>query len=303
MTTTTTEGFVIAVDKPVGPTSFDVVARLRRAFRERRVGHTGTLDPLASGLMLVCVGPATRLVPWLTDADKVYLAEVSLGRETTSGDLDGETVEGPDDGLEVAGALSALQLETALRGFVGEIDQVPPVFSAIRVDGKRAYERARAGEKVEMASRRVRIDRLELRAWRSPIASVEIACGKGTYVRSLAVDLGRALGCGGHLAGLRRLAVGPHRLEHAWTLDAIEADPAGAAAAALTPARALEALPAYRPEGRALDDVLQGRPHRAPDDVGLELTRVLDATDRLLALVARDDTGQVRVVRGFGASA
>jgi tRNA pseudouridine55 synthase len=299
MTTTKAEGFVVAVDKPVGPTSFDVVSRLRRAFGERRIGHTGTLDPLASGLMLVCVGPATRLVPWLTDADKTYLAEVSLGRETTSGDLDGETVPGPIDALQTAAELSLVQLESALAGFVGVLDQVPPVFSAIRIDGKRAHERARAGEKVEMAPRRVRIDRLVLHAWVPPVASVEVACGKGTYVRSLAVDLGRALGCGGHLTGLRRLAVGPHRLEDAWTLDALEADPEGAAASALTPAQALEALPAYRPEGRALEDVRQGRPHRAPDTVGLELTRALDASGRLLALVSRDDTGHVRVVRGF----
>lgn len=211
--TTTSDGFVVAVDKPVGPTSFDIVAALRRVYRERRVGHTGTLDPLASGLMLVCVGPATRLVPWLTDADKAYRATISLGRETVSGDLDGVDAPVVADAAARARALSRADVAAVLSRFVGEIDQVPPAFSAIRVDGQRAHERARAGEVVEMPSRRVRIDALDLVEWSPPDAVVDVRCGKGTYVRSIGIDVGRALGVGGHLSALRRTAVGDGR----WT--------------------------------------------------------------------------------------
>jgi len=298
--TTTSEGFVVAVDKPVGPTSFDIVAALRRCFRERRVGHTGTLDPLASGLMLVCVGPATRLVPWLTDADKAYRATIRLGRETVSGDLDGADAPVAADAAVRARALSAAEVQSALRQFLGEIDQRPPVFSAIRVDGRRAHERARAGEAVELPARRVRIDTLELIEWSPPDAVVDVRCGKGTYVRSVGIDVGRALGVGGHLAALRRTAVGHWSIEAATPLDAILRAPD--AAERLTPAEALGFLPAYRPTGRALDDVLHGRPHAAEVELGTGPTRALDPDGRLVAIVARREDGQVYVDRGFGAA-
>jgi len=298
--TTTSDGFVVAVDKPVGPTSFDIVAALRRAYRERRVGHTGTLDPLASGLMLVCVGPATRLVPWLTDADKAYRATISLGRETVSGDLDGADAAVAPDAPARARALSRADVAVALSRFVGEIDQVPPVFSAIRVDGQRAHERARAGEVVEMPPRRVRIDALDLVAWSPPDAVVDVRCGKGTYVRSLGIDVGRALGVGGHLSALRRTSVGHWSVEAATTLEGIMRSPD--AARRLSPTEALAFLPVYRPEGRALDDVLHGRPHAGEVDVGSGPTRALDPGGRLVAIVSRRDDGRIYVDRGFGAA-
>jgi tRNA pseudouridine55 synthase len=298
--TTTSDGFVVAVDKPVGPTSFDIVAALRRVYRERRVGHTGTLDPLASGLMLVCVGPATRLVPWLTDADKAYRATISLGRETVSGDLDGVDVPVVADAAARARALSRVDVAAVLSRFVGEIDQVPPAFSAIRVDGQRAHERARAGEVVEMPSRRVRIDALDLVEWSPPDAVVDVRCGKGTYVRSIGIDVGRALGVGGHLSALRRTAVGDWSVDAATPLDALVRSPE--TARQLTPAEALASLPAYRPVGRALDDVLQGRPHVSDGTVGLGATRALDPSGRLIAIVSCRDDGRVYVDRGFGAA-
>ena len=194
---------VLAVDKPAGWTSFDVVAVVRKAVGAKRVGHGGTLDPLATGLLPVLIGSATRFSDSLHRASKVYAALVLFGRETTTDDAEGSVrreAAVPD--------LDRDALNDALDAFRGEILQTPPAFSAVKVAGRRAYRAARAGEEVRLEPRRVRIDRLEVASWRAPALHVLIVCGSGTYVRSLARDIGRACGSAAHLGALRRLAVG-----------------------------------------------------------------------------------------------
>jgi tRNA pseudouridine55 synthase len=219
----TTDGLVV-VDKPAGWTSHDVVARLRRIYGLRRVGHAGTLDPDATGVLLVGLGRATRLLRFLTETGKVYRGEVAFGVATDTLDAAGtETARRPMP------ALSGDDLAGVLPRFLGTIAQVPPMVSAIKVEGRRLHERARAGEVVERAPRMVRIDRIEVEAFTPgefPRAQLLVACGSGTYIRSLAADLGEAAGGYAHLAWLRRLQVGPFSVEEARTVDEIAESPA-----------------------------------------------------------------------------
>ena len=217
---------VVRVDKPAGPTSHDVVAAARRAFGERRIGHTGTLDPFATGLLLVCVGrPATRLVPLLTGLPKRYEAVARLGEETTTDDGTGDvTLRASTEGLDVAAVRAALE------GMVGESMQTPPAFSAKKVEGKRAYESARAGVEVDLAPVKVTLHEIVVRDVRLPDVAFEVACSSGTYVRAIARDLGRALGVGGHLTALRRTAIGVHSVHGAVTVDALHDEDAVRAA-------------------------------------------------------------------------
>ena len=207
------------VDKPVGLTSHDVVARVRRLAGTRRVGHAGTLDPMATGVLVVGVERATRLLGHLALTDKSYDATIRLGQSTTTEDADGEVV------AEVSTAgLSDQDIGAALGRLVGEFDQVPSAVSAVKVGGRRAYARVRAGEQVDLAPRRVSIGRLDLLAVRRQPAGpvdvdVSLDCSTGTYVRAIARDVGAALGVGGHLTALRRTRVGPFTLADAYSLD------------------------------------------------------------------------------------
>jgi tRNA pseudouridine55 synthase len=214
---------LVVVDKPGGWTSFDVVARMRRLAGTRRVGHAGTLDPMATGVLVIGVGKATRLLGHLALTGKVYRATMRLGETTNTDDAEGELIAAvPADGLDEG------VLRKALDAFRGEIIQVPPQISAIKVDGKRSYARVRAGETVELAARTVTVSRLDLEDVRRGQATLdldlEIACSSGTYIRSIARDLGAALGVGGHLTALRRTAVGPYRIEVARTLEQLVDD-------------------------------------------------------------------------------
>jgi tRNA pseudouridine55 synthase len=201
---------VLAVDKPQGWTSFDVVAVVRKATGAKRVGHGGTLDPLATGLLPVLVGSATRFSDRLHEASKVYAALVLFGQETATDDAEGE-VRRDAAVPEIDGDA----LDAVLRGFRGEIMQTPPAFSALQVGGQRAYRAARAGHELTLQPRRVRIERLDVASWRPPALRLVIVCGSGTYVRSLARDIGRACGSAAHLGALRRLAVGAMTVENA----------------------------------------------------------------------------------------
>ncbi len=196
-------GGVLVVDKPTGPTSHDVVTRVRRALGIRRVGHCGTLDPLATGVLVLCVGPMTRFSRWLTGGDKEYNACFRLGATSDTDDALGRIAEArsvrPPDRSEI---------EDVLKRFRGGIDQVPPEHSAVRVRGLRSYHRARRQEPTGLVARPVRIDRFEVVSYEPPRLRVRVECGKGTYIRSLARDLGQALGCGGLVEQLRRLRVG-----------------------------------------------------------------------------------------------
>ncbi|MGC8874724.1 MAG: tRNA pseudouridine(55) synthase TruB [Chloroflexia bacterium] len=210
------EGFV-NLHKPSGPTSHDLVVRVRRALGGVRVGHGGTLDPLAEGVLPIGIGRATRLLPFFQEAEKVYRAEIVLGVSTTTYDADGDVV------LQCpVPPMDSQTLEETLSAFQGTIEQIPPPFSAVHEGGRRLYERARRGEAVAPRPRLVQIYRLQILAWEPPRLTLEIHCGSGTYVRSLAHDLGERLGCGAYLAALTRLRVGPLILEQALSPERFE---------------------------------------------------------------------------------
>jgi len=205
-------GWVI-VDKPVGPGSTNVVSMIRRIFNAQKAGHAGTLDPLASGILPVALGEATKTVPFIIDATKGYRFTVTFGASTTTDDLEGEVTAVSDHIPAFA------EVEAALRLFVGPVSQVPPAFSAIKVDGARAYDLARAGETVALKAREIIIHNTTLLSVEGKAATIEISCSKGTYVRSLARDLALALGTLGHVSALRRIAHGPFAEAQAIPLD------------------------------------------------------------------------------------
>ncbi|MCW2807590.1 MAG: truB [Marmoricola sp.] len=220
MTPEAVSGLVV-VDKPAGLTSHDVVARVRRLAGTRKVGHAGTLDPMATGVLVLGVNRATRMLGHLLVTDKAYDATLRLGTVTTTDDAEGEVLA-----TAPTAQVTEEQVLTALSGLVGDIDQVPSAVSAIKVDGRRAYERVRAGEKVELPPRRVRIDSIEVHRVRlgddGVDVDVSVRCSSGTYVRAIARDLGERLGTGGHLTALRRTAVGPFGLGDAHLLEQLE---------------------------------------------------------------------------------
>ena len=205
--------------KPVGMTSHDVVAALRRVTKIKQIGHTGTLDPFAEGVLPICVGKATRLIEYLQD-DKEYLATVQFGASTSTFDLDGEKTS-------VSGKkVTKSEVKEALKAFSGEISQLPPIFSAIKVKGKKLYEYARKGEEVEIHPRKVVIENIELKVFdeENQQAQILIKCSKGTYIRSIANDLGQNLGCGGYLVKLIRTQAGSFRVEDSFQLDTVEVE-------------------------------------------------------------------------------
>ncbi|MBN3855105.1 tRNA pseudouridine(55) synthase TruB [Paraburkholderia sp. Ac-20340] len=208
---------VLLLDKPIGLSSNDALIRAKRLYRVKKAGHTGTLDPLASGLLPLCFGEATKFSQDLLEADKTYEATMRLGIRTTTGDAEGEAV----DTREVTCDEAAVR--AAMARFVGDIVQIPPMYSALKRDGKPLYEYARAGQTVEREGRNVTILALDMLACALPDVTFRVTCTKGTYVRTLAEDIGEALGCGAHLVMLRRTGVGALTLEHAVTLDALTA--------------------------------------------------------------------------------
>ncbi|THH41567.1 tRNA pseudouridine(55) synthase TruB [Neolewinella litorea] len=214
------EGALFLIDKPEGWTSFDVVNKLRWKIRKRlgvkkfKVGHAGTLDPMATGLLSLCVGKWTKRLQELEGMDKEYTGTIRLGATTPSYDAETEI-----DETYPTGHLDLPLLQRAAAQFIGPIEQLPPVYSAIKVDGQPLYKRARRGEKVTVQPRAVRVDRFDLHNFTGETVDFTVTCGKGTYIRSLAYDLGQAVDSGGHLVALRRTAVGPYRIEDAWQLD------------------------------------------------------------------------------------
>jgi tRNA pseudouridine55 synthase len=224
---------VLLLDKPVGLSSNDALIRAKRLFRVKKAGHTGTLDPLASGLLPLCFGEATKFSQDLLEADKTYEATMRLGIRTATGDAEGEAI----DTREVTCDEAAVR--AAMAKFLGDIVQVPPMYSALKRDGKPLYEYARAGQTVEREGRQVKILALDMIACALPDVTFRVTCSKGTYIRTLAEDIGEALGCGAHLVMLRRTGVGALTLEHAVTLDALTAADEPARDAWLRPVDAL----------------------------------------------------------------
>ena len=281
---------LVLVRKPVSWTSHDVVRDLRRTLGEKRVGHFGTLDPLASGLLLAAVGRTTRLFPYFAAYPKRYDARVRLGFSTDTYDAEGTPGPTSDRDLPSAEAVAA-----ELRRFEGEIEQLAPPFSAKKHLGKPLYAYARKSEDVARKATRVRVHSIRLRAFDSPIAEVEVVCSSGTYIRSLAHDLGRALGCGAHLAGLVRTAIGPHRLEDARDPDEIRTlrDSGRTDAFLIPPECLLTDLPGFVLDPRQSEDVRNGRLVRprssgdgpcGADAGGGSFVRLLDPDGRLLAM-------------------
>jgi tRNA pseudouridine55 synthase len=208
---------VLLLDKPLGLSSNDAMQKVKRLLRAEKAGHTGTLDPLATGLLPICLGAATKFSQLNLEADKAYVATLKLGQKTTTGDREGEVI------AERPIAFDEAQLQAALQSLRGEIDQVPPMHSALKVDGKALYELARQGREVERAPRRITIHALELLSREGDSMQIAVRCSKGTYIRTLAEDLGERLGCGAHLSALRRTASGPLDLAQALTLEQLDA--------------------------------------------------------------------------------
>lgn len=302
---------LLLVDKPSGLTSHDVVARARRALGTRKVGHAGTLDPMATGLLTLGAGPATRLLTYLVGLDKTYETTMRLGASTTTDDAEGEIVSTAD-----AAAIAAVtdeQLMEGIRALTGEIDQRPSSVSAIKVDGKRAYDRVRAGEQVELASRRVTISAFEVLAVRRTDTAIDvdarIDCSSGTYIRALARDLGAALGIGGHLTALRRTRVGPFAVGDAVSLEAL-AD--GGTSLLSSPAEVAERLfPVLEVDAAQARDLGHGKLLTLPSGVdghGADVEPVAaiergtggENPDRLIALISARN-GRGRTLVGFPA--
>ncbi|GAA3547541.1 tRNA pseudouridine synthase B [Aeromicrobium flavum] len=282
---------LVVVDKPSDWTSHDVVARVRRLAGTRKVGHAGTLDPMATGVLVVGVNRATRLLGHVAGADKEYLATIALGATTVTDDAQGDETGSAD-----ASSLGAEAVREAMLPLTGAIDQVPSAVSAIKVDGKRSYARVRSGEQVELKARRVEVATFELISFTPGVraeAQVRVECSSGTYVRALARDLGAALGVGGHLTSLRRTRVGRFGLEQARTLDQLAEsfDMVGldvAARASFAPVDLTQEQAQAVRFGRALPDLVvpEGRPVAvfAPDGAFLALYEAAGAGARPLAV-------------------
>lgn len=290
---------ILLLDKPAGLSSNRALQRVRHLFRARKAGHTGSLDPLATGLLPVCFGEATKIAGYLLGARKAYVAQVRLGTNTDTDDADGQIIR-----TRPVPVLAEPDIENALTGLRGHIRQVPPVYSALKRDGVPLYKRARRGENVRAESREVEIFRLETEAIEGEQLRLHVECSSGTYVRSLARDLGERLGCGAHLTGLRRLWVEPFFEPVMFTLEYLEnraskASPESLDALLLPLERGLSALPAIRFDGQQSLRLRRGqRFHQAGLEPG-RIYRALDERDCLVALIEISDQGLIRIRRGF----
>jgi tRNA pseudouridine55 synthase len=274
---------VLVVDKPIGLTSHDVVQIIRKGTNIRRAGHTGTLDPRASGVLVILIGPAVRLSEYVSASDKRYQAVVRLGQSTDTYDADGKVVRTSPVNI------TEEEFDAALKKFVGEIEQVPPPYSAVKIRGKKAYEMAREGEEVDLLPRKIQVYTLDLLEWAPPDAVIDVYCSSGTYVRSLAHDLGESLGCGAYLVGLRRTKSGRFTLRDAVPLRKIrESFENGTWYQHLIPAaEALSDWPSVELTHTQVEDVRHG--HRIPGDKELgNLARGISEQGELIALLEFD---------------
>lgn len=283
---------LLIVDKPQGMTSHDVVARARRMLREKRIGHAGTLDPMATGVLVLCIGHATRLSEYLLGEDKAYEGVIKLGEQTNTDDAEGEVIA-----TRPVPAISDDDLRRLERLFSGEIQQVPPQFSAIQKGGQRAYALARKGETVELEARRVTIHEMGLAMHddasienpKPKIVNIQVRCSAGTYIRSLARDIGEALGCGGHLTALRRTQAGHFTLKDAVTLEQVDQTAkAGRADSLLLPMdRAVADWPEVRLDDEQTRKLLNGQKLPLPEGEGWgegQLLRTCDTRNHFIAI-------------------
>jgi len=271
---------VLAVDKPAGPTSHDVVAMARRALRTRRIGHTGTLDPFATGLLLLCIGSATRIAAHLTGSDKRYRATIRLGAATDTDDHTGSVLEERD-----ANGITRADVENALEAQRGTIMQMPPQYSAKKKDGQRAYSVARSGGVAELEAVGITIRELRLVSWNAPFAEIDVLCSAGTYIRAIARDLGNVLEVGGHLTALRRTEIGAISIDDALPLDAMS-DPERVTAALIAPLRALGDMATLELNDEEIGHIRHGR--SIPVREGVIGSIALSAYGELFALAVAD---------------
>lgn len=289
-------GFLV-IDKPRGVTSFDVVRTVRRALKVRRVGHCGTLDPMATGVLPVAIGEATRLVEFVMDGEKIYRGTLKLGETTDTQDADGTILQNcPIDGIDRA------QIESVIATLLGPIQQLPPMYSALKRDGVPLYELARKGIEVERSLRAIEIYRFELCSVDLPFITFEVTCSKGTYVRTLAHDLGVRLGCGAHLTALRRLKSGAFNETEAITLDHLQIE-TPQTVQLLPMASALAALPVLALTPEALIRLKNGVPPQqsevsAGQNFPVPGTIVTLCRDQQLVAVARFDPKRLSEPRG-----
>lgn len=293
---------ILLFDKPQGLSSNQALQQVRRLFEARKAGHTGSLDPMATGLLPICFGEATKIAGHLLGSRKAYDAELRLGVTTTTDDAEGEVVTT----RSVPGLTDAM-LDAALGALRGRIVQTPPAYSAIKQGGVALYKRVRRGEAVEVPTREVDVYKLELSGHDGDRLRLHVECGSGTYVRSLARDLGERLGCGAHLTALRRLWVDPFRAPRMWTLAQLQerAEQAGLAdldSLLLPLEQGLEALPALRLTAEQALYLQQGKRFMQTGLAVQSPCRAIDADGRLVALVRIDASGEVRVLRGFNRS-
>jgi tRNA pseudouridine55 synthase len=274
---------VLLLDKSIGLSSNAALQRAKRLFDAEKAGHTGTLDPMASGLLPICFGEATKFTRFLLDADKQYRAEVRFGVTTTTYDAEGEIV------AEQPVMLERAEIEAALPAFTGKLRQVPPAHSALKFQGRNYYDYARKGIDIPRAVRDVEVKSLALLDWASPIATLDVVCGKGTYIRSLAADLGAALGCGAHLTGLRRIATGGFRIDAAIAQDDLAALSGPGRDAKLLPIDCLlDTLPRLDVADDDANRLRHGRAIDAPAE-GFERFRAYDPDGDLVGVLARID--------------
>lgn len=288
---------IIVLDKPQGMSSNQLLQKVKRLYDAAKAGHTGSLDPLATGVLPICLGEATKVSQYLLDADKGYIAHIRLGETTTTGDAQGEPT-----GSSPVPALDHAALEAVLAAFVGEIEQEPSIYSALKQDGVPLYKLAREGKEIRSKLRTITIYSIHLLEWQSPELVIEVYCSKGTYIRTLAEDIGRRIGCGAHVTALRRCKAGPFTLEQAHTLEHLKALEPGALDGLLVAADlAIDNMPALQLTPDQALRLRQGQAVSvaAQQQIGLPRGVPLRAysNGEFVGIVSVDAQGQLQVLR------
>ena len=279
---------ILLLDKPIGFSSNQALQKIKWLLKAAKAGHTGTLDPLATGLLPLCFGEATKFAHFLTDADKTYIATVKLGATTTTGDAEGKVLTTSPVNV------SRIDFEHACQQFVGEISQTPPMYSALKFEGKALYEYARAGVEIERQARQVTIQNIEVSSFAGDVAVISVTCSKGTYIRTLAEDIGKQLGCGAHLIGLRRTATADYQISQAVTLEQFEAMNDEERIAALAPPdSAVHYLPAVTLDSDATFYLLQGQAVWRSGAIPSGLLRLYNEQQVFLGLGELQDDGKI----------
>ena len=279
---------VLLLDKPLGYSSNQALQKIKLLYQAAKAGHTGTLDPLATGLLPLCFGEATKFAHFLTDADKVYIATVKFGITTNTGDAEGQVLSVKDVNI------SKMQLEQVCSQFLGVISQVPPMYSALKHEGKAMYEYARAGVEIERASRAVTIHNIEINAFDRDVATITVKCSKGTYIRTLAEDIGAQIGCGAHLIGLRRTATANYHINQAITIEQFEAMSEAQRALLLMPAdSAVAHLPAITLDVDSAFYLQQGQAILHSGNIPEGLIRLYNEQGEFLGLGEQQSDGKI----------